>query len=96
MTPALALFATRLFSSVGLLPVWRGSVRQEVKAPEPVLVLVALFGGSIRLRKNFVGIEQMFCRGSLTAKNEADRFALASYIGRTFIAIFEGKYDLKY
>ena len=35
MTPGIALFATQLFSSVGLLPVGRGSVRQEVKAPEP-------------------------------------------------------------
>ena len=35
MTPGLALFATRLFSSVGLLPVGRDSIRQEAKAPEP-------------------------------------------------------------
>ena len=55
MTPDLALFATQLFSSVDLLPVWRGSVRQEVKAPEPnrdeVWVLVALFDGSIQKTK---------------------------------------------
>ena len=69
MTPDLALFATRLFSSVGLLPVWCGSIRQEVKAPEPnrveICVLVALFDGSIRLTKKSEGLELL-----------ADRFLL--------------------